>query len=253
MIGRIFFAAIAAGLLSGVVITAVQSVTIVPLILHAEAYEAVGEVADRSGQTVLAPTGPVIRVAANGDGIAPYVHLVHGDDEQGGERPAWSPIEGLERFIYSGVANVLLGVGFGLLVVAGMAVHDRAVSGGTGVLWGAAGFVVFTLAPALGLPPEVPGSMAAELDSRQLWWAFAAGAAAIGLGLLVFGRTAWMQALGVAVAVVPHVVGAPQPAQIGGAVPPEIAGHYAATSIVVSAIFWALLGWLASVFYRRFS
>ena len=35
-----------------------------------------------------------------------------------------------------------------------------------GLLWGFAGFAVFTLAPGLGLPPELPAMPAAELLPR---------------------------------------------------------------------------------------
>src|SRR6266511_1239773 len=108
------------------------------------------------------------------------------------------------------------------------------------------------LAPARGLPPELPGSFAADLAARQLWWAFAAGSAALGLGLLVFGRKTVLKVLGVIVALVPSIVGAPSPESVGGSVPPELASQFAATSIVVSAIFWTLLGWLSAVFYQRF-
>ena len=76
--------------------------------------------------------------------------------------------------------------------------------------------------------------------------------AAVGLGLLAFAQRPILKVLGVVVALVPHVVGAPSPETVGGNVAPELAGQFAATSIAVSALFWALLGWLSAVFYRRF-
>ena len=45
----------------------------------------------------------------------------------------------------------------------------------TGLAFGVAGFIAVALAPALGLPPEIPGSGAAELGARQTWWFFAVG------------------------------------------------------------------------------
>ena len=118
---------------------------------------------------------------------------------------------------------------------------------------GAGGFVVFTLAPGLGLPPEVPGALTADLAARQLWWVFAVVAAAIGMGLMAFmPRVPW-KILGAVVMVVPHVVGAPRPDAIGGPVPPEIAGHFVAASIAVSAIFWVMIGGISAAFYRRFA
>src|SRR5258706_524177 len=58
-----------------------------------------------------------------------------------------------------------------------------------GLVWGLAGFTVFTLAPGLGLPPQLPGVPAAPLLSRQIWWVLAALAAAGGLSLIFLRRT----------------------------------------------------------------
>jgi cobalt transporter subunit CbtA len=173
------------------------------------------------------------------------------DTGVGGAGEAWGPEDGLERTLFTVLANVIMGVGFALLVVAGMALHGKPVTTGAGVHWGAAGFVVFTLAPALGLPPEVPGSITADLQARQVWWVSAAAAAALGLGLMVFLEARYWKVLGVIVAAIPHMVGAPHPDSIGGSVPPELAGQFAATSIVVGAIFWVLIGSLSAAFYRR--
>ena len=63
---------------------------------------------------------------------------------------------------------------------------------------------------------------------------------------------AWMIGGIVAIAL-PHLIGAPQPERIGGGVPPEIAAHFAAASLVTAAIFWCVTGWLAGTFWDRFS
>lgn len=257
MFRRIFLAAIAAGTLAGALISAVQSVTTTPLILHAEEYENGGH----SHAAVDVPMTAGIQVAASLDEPRASIILAQGEEPAAAEEPAaghdhgdedaWAPQDSLERTLYTVLTNILTGVGFALLVVAGFAVVGGTVTVTTGLFWGAAGYVVFTLAPALGLPPEVPGSMAADLQARQLWWLGAVVAAAVGLGLLVFARGAAFKVLGVIVAAVPHAVGAPQPEHLGGAVPPELAAHFAATAIVVSAIFWSLIGWLSAEAYRR--
>ena len=120
-------------------------------------------------------------------------------------------------------------------------------------MWGMAGFATFTIAPALGLPPEVPGAMAAEIGARQIWWLSTAAATGVGLWCLVLGGQMWLRALGVVLIVLPHIIGAPQPGEIGGAVPPELAGHFVAASLVTAFVFWAVLGWLAGRFYDRFT
>ena len=84
---------------------------------------------------------------------------------------------------------------------------------------GSAGFTVFALAPALGLPPLPPGMEAAGLVQRQVWWIVTATTTAIGLGLIVFPRRLVYPVIGVGLLILPHLIGAPEPPEIGGRVP----------------------------------
>lgn len=233
MLKNIFVVALLAGFVSGVGISLVQEVTTTPLIMHAEEYEQ----AD-------AATAKFIHAA---------FQLVHGTEthsEDGGEA-AWGPEDGFERFAFTSLANIVLGVGFALLLVASYVIYGGQVTGRTGVIWGMAGFAIFTLSPSLGLAPEVPGSFAAELTARQGWWLAAAMTAALGLWLMVF-RKGWVFAvLGILIIAAPHIYGAPHPEDFGGPVPSELAGQFAASSLVTAAIFWAMLGWFSGHFYHR--
>jgi len=224
MFGRIVLAAAIAGLIAGLVISVVQEFTTTPIILHAEQFE----------------NAPPPDHHAAGAAATEHDH----DD-------AWSPGDGIERVAYTALGNIVLAVGFGLILISCFAVRGEDIDGRKGVIWGLAGFAVFSLAPALGLPPEAPGSMAAELIARQEWWFLAAGATALGLGLMVFGKGIPWVILGIIILAAPHIVGAPQPEHIGAKFPPEIAGHFAAASLVTAAMFWAILGWLSGTFYRR--
>ena len=149
------------------------------------------------------------------------------------------------------IANILTGTGFAFILVACIALSGRRVDGRTGVLWGIAGFAVINLAPALGLPPEAPGAMAAVLGARQGWWLLCVAATAAGLWMLIFRHGAFWMVAGIVTMVLPHLLGAPQPARIGGPVPPELAGHFVAASLVTAAIFWCALGWLSGTFWQR--
>lgn len=219
MMRRVFMAALAAGLIVGVLVTIVQAFTTTPLILAAETYEFAGE------------------AHGHDHGADGHVHEGAGAD--------------VDRLVSTLLANLVTSVGFALLLVAGFVLSGRQVDERRGLLWGLAGFAVFALAPAAGLPPELPGTMAADLGDRQAWWLFAAGAAAVGLWLIVFGRGWFMVPLGLAAALLPHVVGAPMPEAMGGGVPPELAAEFAALAIAVQALFWAALGWVAGGAYRR--
>ncbi len=233
MLRRILLAGLVAGLVGGIANSIVQEFTTTPLILHAEQFEN-AQAGNHSSH-------------AHETGAPSAQDHAH----NGGE--AWSPANGIERTLYTSFGNIVLGIGFALMLVAGFALHGGEVDGRRGILWGIAGFAVFSLAPALGLPPEVPGIMAAELVARQGWWLATVGATALGLALMVFGRnTAWV-VLGAVVLAAPHIIGAPQPDKLGGNVPPELAAHFVAASLVTAAVFWTVLGWLSGTLYRRFS
>jgi len=234
--------ALLAGFLGGLAISVVQQFTTTPIILHAEEFEKKG-------------TGPAHGHGALDRGISfASPAYAHGDNAAAaGEPEGWSPKDGFERTAFTLLANIITGIGFALILVACFAFAGRTVAGRDGVLWGLAGFGAISLAPALGLPPEVPGSLAAELAARQTWWFFCVAASAAGLWMMVFRKGAVWVVGGIALLALPHLVGAPQPERIGGAVPPELAGHFVAASLATAAIFWCILGWLSGTFWKRFA
>lgn len=221
MTRRILAAALIAGLIAGVAVTAFQAVRLVPLILAAEQFETTDD-------------------------------AEHAHDAAIG----WAPAEGLERLTFTGLANVLTACGFGLLLLGGMALRYGAsgrVDWRIGLAWGAAGFAAFALAPALGLPPELPGSAAASLAARQAWWVGTAAATAGGIALIAFARGAALRVAGAVLIVVPHLVGAPVPDHHGGSAPPELAAEFAVASLAAAALFWAVLGGCGGWLYGRLS
>jgi cobalt transporter subunit CbtA len=241
MIRHFLASALFAGMLAGLAVTGLQQAMTAPLIRQAEQYEqAMAARAPTAGHTHVQG----VQDHAHGAAVADAGHP-HG--AEGG----WSPPDGAERLFFTVLANVLAGVGFGFLLVACLALWSGTPSGRTGVLWGLAGFAVFTLAPSLGLAPELPATNAAGLMARQIWWILTAAATATGLWLLVFPRKPLAAAAGIAAIALPHIVGAPHPHELSTVIPAELASHFAAASIVTSAVFWACLGWLAGTFYGR--
>ena len=120
-----------------------------------------------------------------------------------------------------------------------------------GVLWGLGGFFAASLMPALGLAPELPGTAAAEITSRQLWWLGTAAASAVGLALVVFARFYLVKAIGVMLAVSPHVIGAPQPPTLEAAYPAALGAEFVVASLVASALLWSLAGLSSGWLYQR--
>jgi cobalt transporter subunit CbtA len=213
---RLIWVGVLAGLLVGLIVTVIQSVTIYPLLRHAEQFET----------------------------AAPAAHDHHGDAEQ----PAWEPSGTLERIGFETLTNIVIGVGFGLLLAGLFGLRDSPVGLRRGCVWGAAGFLCFALAPALGLPPALPGAAEGALSARQLWWLLAAGSTAGGLAALVRGDWRWRIA-GIALLVLPHVVGAPSPGAVDSTVPAELAHRFVILSLGTSALFWLLLGASAGWLY----
>jgi len=220
MITRVLWTAIIAGLIAGALATAVQLTRLVPLIAIAEEYETAAAAHEHAA------------------------HADHGDTAAAAadEADEWEPT-GWTRPAFTALFNVLAGVGYGLLLVAGMTLAGRPMTRTSGLLWGLAGFVAFAAAPAFGLPPELPGMPAADLVARQGWWIGNAAATAAGLAALAFGSRA-VKAIGVALLVLPHLVGAPHLAEHveGAGVPAELAAHFVAASLLSALLFWLALG-----------
>jgi cobalt transporter subunit CbtA len=225
MLRRILLTGLIAGTAAGLFAAGLQHLRIIPLIGAAEVYEAAGAHADHQ----------------------------HGQQEAAAAE--WEPAPGLERTGYTVLADVLAGIGFALLLAGGVALarlRGYPIDARRGLIWGAAGFLVFALAPAIGLPPELPGMQAAGLMARQEWWLSTAAATALGLGLVVFARPVALRIAGALLLLAPHLVGAPIAPHGASALPAELAAEFATASLATAALFWLLLGGISGWLYRRF-
>jgi cobalt transporter subunit CbtA len=232
MFRRIVFSAVGAGFAACLAITALQLFTTEPLILHAEVFETAGEAAHHHAA-----------VANEATPAATHAHE-HAQD-------AWEPADGFERTAFTALANLLMGIAASLVLLSLMVLKGEPIDARRGLLWGLGGFAAASLLPSLGLPPELPGTPAAELLSRQTWWLGTVAASAFGLGLLAFGRHWAWRGLGLALLVVPHVIGAPEPPSFEAAYPAGLAGEFVVASLVVSALLWSLSGLAGGWLHRR--
>ncbi len=149
---------------------------------------------------------------------------------------------GLPRLAFTALATLVSGVGYALLLGAVLVAAGRTVTPAEALKFGIGGFLAASLAPAIGLPPELPGIAAAALESRQLWWVATALATAIGLYLIAIRRGPAAIAIGLALLVAPHVWGAPHGPEEISAMPPVFAAQFAARSLAIGFAFWAVLG-----------
>jgi cobalt transporter subunit CbtA len=240
----IVFSAVVSGLVTGSAVTVVQHFGTVPLILKAETYE--HDEPESGARPVTASTDE--HAAQDQSGHEHESHDAHRHDVA-----AWKPAEGIQRHSLTAAANILTAIGFSLLLAGIYALRGRAVSWHEGLLWGLSGFVVFTVAPGLGLPPELPGVPAASLEPRQVWWIATAAATAAGLGLIFLQRSAWAAVLAFCLIVSPHLFGAPQLADAHTEVPDALSHQFVVAVTITSLLFWALLGCLTGMAYGRFS
>ncbi len=212
-LAHLLAAAVSAAIISGLITAVLHQFFLVPLILQAEVFESAGHA----------------HVAA--------ASQLHRDATQ---------------IAYTTLFDILGAFGFAALLAACYAVVGP-VSWQRGALWGLAGFASLSLAPALGLPPELPGTPAADLVARQLWWLAAAISTAAGLACIVRTRGWRAKMLGVVLIAWPHVLGAPRaPAEISE-VPAALSHAFIAWSLVTSLVLWLLIGALTALFMARWS
>ena len=225
MIKRIAQTAGFTGLLAALLLTLLQSFWVAPLILQAETFE----------------NAPVAEVAhAHAAGAAAHTH----------DAEAWEPEDGWQRVLSTTGGNLVVAVGFALML-AGLYTLRAPTRTAQGLLWGLAGYATFVLAPTLGLPPELPGTAAADLAQRQIWWIGTAASTAAGTALLVFGRNGLLKILGVAILAVPHIIGAPQPEVHSMLAPEALEAQFKIASQLTNVAFWLALGLISAWLFRR--
>lgn len=218
------FGALICALVAGVLITAAQQWQVLPVLFEAEGYETAEPAAEHS----------------HADSAA-HTH----DDE------AWAPADGIERTLATLLSNALMSFSFALLLTAAIQVSGSRAGPARGLLWGMAGFVVFFGAPALGLPPELPGQPAAELAGRQGWWWLTVVCTAAGLALAVFGPR-WFWRIGaIALIALPHLLGAPPMPATPDPVPVALHQQFVVATTISNVLLWLAIGALAGWWLGR--
>jgi len=229
---NIIYSAMVVGILSGLLLSLAQHAQISPLIYAAETFET--------------------------SSAAPHDHAPAPAQAQAHSEAAWAPADGIERIVYTVIADVLAAIGFAALLLAGMSLarlkRNRHISIPIGGLWGLAGFVAFFAAPALGLHPEIPGMQAAALEHRQLWWVATVLVSIAGLAVIAFATGVNKIGGGILLAI-PHIIGAPQTdAAIFSHPDPqavlmltELHHTFITASTLVNGGFWLVLGVLSAI------
>ena len=214
-----FFIAIVAGL----VFSAYQALIITPIIVNSEVYEVAEPVSNQP---------EVIE--------------------------AWVPEDGLERHSWSFATNFLLCFAYALILLSAMTIKSS-VNTIKGLFWGGAAYLSIFVAPALGLPPEIPGMEAAHLEGRQAWWIFTVIITLLALWLIAF-QSPINKVIGIVLIVIPHIIGAPQP-EIHGFANTDVKVIEALTPLwhdfilqtsIANALLWFVIGGLSGYLVKKY-
>ncbi len=229
MIVRFLLAALAAGVFSGLLMTAAQTVRVVPLIQQAEFYE---------------------------DGtMDSHTHSTEGDQahqHESSSEDSGNMLFGVSRIGGTLMANIVLGAGFALVMAALVLIAGPQITYTNAILWGIFGWMAVQLLPSLGTPPELPGMPTADLETRKIWWIATVAMSAAGIWLFVTKSSLLLKVAGGVLVGLPHVIGAPKPDDLASDVPAHLASEYAVAALVTTLFFWVVLAYSLTWFSERF-
>lgn len=241
---NILLSSIFVGLISGLFYGIFQHFNISPIIYQAEVYE----VADREESSASESHHHDVQATSH-----------HHDVE------TWGPKNGMERFLHTINADVFIAIALSLIIISFMALHNLKadkpqVNAVRGLAWGLAAMLAFFISPAMfGLHPEVPGTVAAELGNRQAWWLLCVALTVAGLAILYYA-SAKFKIVGLFVAILPHLIGAPMSEQHGFAnTDPEaiqalsqLTTQFYTYTAIGMLLFFLLVGSLSGLAVQRY-
>ncbi len=174
------------------------------------------------------------------------------EDAQVVVETVWQPEDGWQRTLSTIGSNVVMAFGFSLILTGFYNLFQTSKLY-QGLAWGIAGYLSFFVSPALGLPPELPGKVAANLVERQYWFLGTVFSTAIGLMLILFPSKWPLKLLGFILLLMPHIIGAPQSEMHKSLVPHTLQTQFIWVASLSNALFWLLLGVLSLLIFRFFS
>lgn len=221
---KLLTGAVFAGIAAGLIAAALQFYFVIPTLLEGELFE----------------SGARVHFSASGSPQSD-----RGAPSLGGE---WG------RHLMTVGFNIVTYVGFAFLMLASMALTEMkgftTITARSGIIWGLCGFIAIQLAPAIGLPPVLPGTIGAAVEARQAWWLGTLVSSGLGLWMIAFVRGP-VALIGVLLLAAPQFIGSPKLDAYWGVAPPELAAQFVTYSLGAAAVGWTCLGFFAAWFWTR--
>jgi cobalt transporter subunit CbtA len=229
MIGRIILATLFAGMMAGIILAGIQYVRLTPLILAAEVFETPETEAIAEANKPCVETMPGMKMCAD-DGNS-----------------TWKPKDGWQRTLSTTAASLLTGAGFAILMVGVSMLSNMPITKQNGLIWGMCGFIAASLAPSIGLPPELPGMPAIDLHTRQIWWIAAIMFTGAAIFLWIKAKDYWWNLAAVIIALTPQFFAPVNIAKTEGNLPASLAAEFATSSLAANLVMWLAIGYFVSV------
>ena len=240
---NIILGALITAVIAGLTLGGLQSFSTIPIIDSAEKYEV-----DKDQTT----TPAILDNETNQQPLHTASSHSHNHQE-------WSPKDGVERVSFTLAADILIAFGHSVLLISFMALlylkfGKPEISWKSGLIMGLGGYLSFYIATILGLPPEVPGTIAANLHDRQVWWTLTTIATILGLSTLYLAPGT-LKFIGLAFIILPHLIGAPQPQTPGylnhdpAAISAlqQLEHHFLLSTAWVNLLYWLVLGFFGGL------
>ena len=159
-----------------------------------------------------------------------------------------------KRFFFTFLDYLVLAVGFSFLILAAFLLSGVNVGVGNGILWGLAGYLVFTIAPSLGISPELPGTFFGDLGYKQFSWISISILTALGLWFLVFRKSYILKMIGILIILIPQIV-LPDATNhsTSASIPESLYGEFLINTLVSLFLFWVFLGASSGAILRKLS
>ena len=242
---NIILIALIVAVISGTVLSILQAFTTVPIIYNAEQYEVPEPEKEATPATAMTPD-------------------THSHNHDYASTKEWAPADGAERITYTFFADILIAFGHSLLLTSFMALmflrfKRPTIDLKTGLVVGLGGYLSFYTATIVGLSPEIPGMIAADLHARQIWWTLTVVATVIGLSTLYLASGV-SKAIGLILIAIPHIIGAPHPEVTGFlnqdptaiSVLKQLEHTFLISTVWINLVYWLILGATSGIFTHKF-